>query len=105
MPAKAWLINTARGAVVDEEALFNALNSEKLAGAALDVFESEPYAPISSKKDLRKLENVIMTPHISSSTTEACQRMAERCLANISYAEATEYHKMDLLNPEVKTKK
>ena len=102
VPAKAWLINTARGAIVDEKALFNALGSEKLAGAILDVFESEPYMPVSPDEDLRKFENVILTPHISSSTHESSQRAAKKCLLNIQYAEAGEYQKMDLLNPEVK---
>ncbi|MCD4736634.1 MAG: hypothetical protein K8R53_11365 [Bacteroidales bacterium] len=103
VPAKAWLINTARGAIVDEKALFNALSSEKLAGAILDVFETEPYMPVSSDEDLRKLKNVILTPHIASSTHESSQRAAKKCLLNIEHAEAGEYHKMDLLNPEVKS--
>jgi phosphoglycerate dehydrogenase-like enzyme len=50
---------------------------------------------------LRTLANVIMTPHISSSTREACDRMAERALWNIRLAEVGEYDEMDLLNPEI----
>jgi phosphoglycerate dehydrogenase-like enzyme len=55
-------------------------------------------------KDLRTLPNVIMTPHISSSTHEACDRMAGRALRNIQLAEAGKYDEMDLLNPEVLAK-
>jgi phosphoglycerate dehydrogenase-like enzyme len=96
-----WLINTARGAVVDEAALFDALAGGRLAGAALDVFEHEPYRPLAAGKDLRTLSNVIMTPHIGSSTHEACDRMARRALANIRLAEAGRFGEMDLLNPSV----
>jgi len=83
LPRGCWLVNTARGAVVDEAALFDALAGGRLAGAALDVFEREPYVPVVAGKDLRTLANVIMTPHISSSTREACDRMASRALRNI----------------------
>ncbi|MDD5598886.1 MAG: NAD(P)-dependent oxidoreductase, partial [Victivallaceae bacterium] len=83
IPAKAVLINTARGNVVDENALYDVLVKRKLSGAALDVFKSEPYIPQHPDKDLRTLENVIMTPHIGSSTLEACERMAKCALQNI----------------------
>jgi lactate dehydrogenase-like 2-hydroxyacid dehydrogenase len=79
----AMLINTARGAVLDEEALHDALAAGRLAGAALDVFENEPYRPVRPDKDLRQLDNVVLTPHIGSNTREANQRMAEACLANV----------------------
>ncbi len=101
MPRKSWLINTARGAVVDENALYNALESGTITGAALDVFETEPYAPVDSAKDLRMLPNVIMIPHVGSYTVEASRRMAERALRNIVLAERKDFEKMDLLNPEV----
>jgi phosphoglycerate dehydrogenase-like enzyme len=101
IPKKAWIINTARGSVIDEAALFDSLAAEQLAGAALDVFENEPYSPVSLDKDLRTLRNVIMTPHVASSTQEACNRMASRALTNIRLAEQGKYHEMDLLNPEV----
>ena len=101
MPSKVWLINTARGAAVDEAALYGALKSGALRGAALDVFEAEPYVPMVSGKDLRTLPNVIMTPHVASNTVEACCRMAARTLQNIRMAERKEYEEMDLLNPKV----
>jgi phosphoglycerate dehydrogenase-like enzyme len=99
--ARTWLINTARGSIVDEGALFDALVSGRLAGAALDVFACEPYAPAAGNGDLRSLANVILTPHIGSNTVEANRRMAESVLHNIALAEARAFTQMDLLNPEV----
>lgn len=98
IPQHAWLINTSRGAIVDEKALFIALSANKLKGAALDVFEFEPYKPVDTGMDLRTLNNVIMTPHVGSSTKEACERMAKQCLDNILFAEKGEFDKMNLLN-------
>jgi phosphoglycerate dehydrogenase-like enzyme len=100
---RTWLINTARGSIVDEGALFAALAGRRLAGAALDVFAREPYAPAEGSGDLRSLANVILTPHVGSNTVEANRRMAERALQNIVLAEARAYARMDLLNPEVLT--
>ncbi len=79
----ALLVNTARGALVDEVALYDALVSGELS-AALDVFEEEPYQPQAPGKDLRTLENVVLTPHVGSSTVEANQRMAQACVANVA---------------------
>jgi D-3-phosphoglycerate dehydrogenase len=62
------LINCARGGIIDEVALINAIKEGKVAGAALDVFEKEP---LSAESELLKLDNVILTPHLGASTEEA----------------------------------
>ena len=85
MKPTAVLVNTARGTVLDEAALYDALAAGKLGGAALDVFEEEPYRPAAADKDLRTLSNVVLTPHIGSNTREANQRMGAACLANVSH--------------------
>jgi phosphoglycerate dehydrogenase-like enzyme len=102
-PERAWLINTARGAVVDETALYDALIQKRIAGAALDVFEREPYRPVDPARDLRTLPQVMLLPHIGSHTVEANRRMAERALRNIRLAEARDFAAMDLVNREVLT--
>ena len=99
--AGAWLINTARGAVVDEAALFEALSRGRIAGAALDVFTREPYGPTNGGGDLRSLTIVILTPHVGSNTTESNRRMAERALQNVRLAHGGEFDRMDVLNREV----
>jgi len=99
----AWLINTARGAIVDEAALYDALSAGTLAGAALDVFEREPYEPVDPGRDLRTLPNVILTPHTGSNTTEANRAMAARAVVNVELGVRGEFGRMDLLNREVLT--
>ncbi|MDD4869393.1 MAG: NAD(P)-dependent oxidoreductase [Kiritimatiellae bacterium] len=81
----AMLVNTARGEILDEEALYDALSSCQLAGAALDVFTVEPYKPVSPEKDLRRLDNIVLTPHSGSNTQEANARMATACLNNVRH--------------------
>jgi D-3-phosphoglycerate dehydrogenase / 2-oxoglutarate reductase len=76
----AYLINTARGGIVDEKALYDALVSGKLAGAGLDVFEQEPPPAGHS---LFELPNVIMAPHVAGVTREAVDRMSEQTARNI----------------------
>lgn len=71
MKPSCYLIQAARGKVVDEKALLDALKNGKIAGAALDVFEEEP----SNNTELLNLENVSVTPHIGASTKEAQQRI------------------------------
>lgn len=75
----AYLINTARGPIVHEEALAQALKDGIIAGAGLDVFENEP----KINKILMKLENVILTPHIASATREARLQMATMAAQNV----------------------
>ena len=67
MKPTAVIINASRGKVVDERALIDALQQKRIAGACLDVFESEP----PRESPLLKLDNVILTPHIGASTVEA----------------------------------
>jgi phosphoglycerate dehydrogenase-like enzyme len=69
------LVNVGRGGIVDERALYDALASGRLAGAATDVFETEPYVPVAPDKDLRTLPNIVFTPHCGSDTFEANARM------------------------------
>lgn len=101
IPARAWFVNTARGAVVDEVALYDALASGRLAGAAIDVFDREPYVPADAAHDLRTLPNVLLTPHVGSATPEANRAMALRALHNVRLAAAGRLDEMDLLNPAV----
>jgi glyoxylate reductase len=79
MKRSAYLINTARGAVVDEEALAWALQQHLLAGAALDVYEREP----DVHRDLLRLENVLLVPHLASGTTETRTAMADLAAENV----------------------
>ena len=95
MQPAALLVNTARGTVLDEDALYDALAGGRLAGAALDVFEHEPYRPVTAGKDLRTLPSVVLTPHVGSDTREANRRMAESCLANITRFFSGELERLD----------
>jgi glyoxylate reductase len=79
MKRSAYLINTARGAVVEEEALAWALQQHLLAGAALDVYEHEP----TIHPDLLRLENVLLVPHLASGTTETRTAMADLAAENV----------------------
>ncbi len=71
MKNSAFLINTSRGGVVDEDALISVLQENRIAGAGLDVFSEEPIAP---DHPFTKLENVVMTPHVAASTYESSVR-------------------------------
>ncbi|MDR1964800.1 MAG: hypothetical protein LBQ50_13590 [Planctomycetaceae bacterium] len=98
MKPSAVLINTARGAVVDEAALFEALVTNRIAGAGLDVFESEPYKPVTPDSDFRTLNNVVLTPHLGSSSVEANHRMAELTLKNAELFFEQQFDKMNLVH-------
>ena len=82
MKAGAHFINSARGALVCENDLFDSLSSGHLKGAALDVFEAEPYTPQHPEKDLRTLSNILLTPHIGSNTLESNAAMAATAAQN-----------------------
>jgi len=75
MKPGAFLINTSRGALIDEEALILALNERRIGGAGLDVFAHEPLAADSP---FTRLDNVVLSPHIAGSALEALQRTALR---------------------------
>ncbi len=80
MKKTAFIINNARGPVIDEKALYKALKEGWIAGAALDVFEQEP-TPVDNP--LLKLENVVVAPHISSASHETRSKMAEMVAENL----------------------
>jgi len=97
MKKTAYLINNARGPIVDEKALYKALKEGWIAGAALDVFEQEP-TPMQNP--LLKLDNVVVAPHISSSSYETRSRMAEMVAENlVAFFEGKT--PPNLVNPEV----
>jgi glyoxylate reductase len=79
MKRSAFLVNTARGSVIDEEALIWALNERLIAGAALDVFEREPDVPAA----LKAFENVLLVPHLGSATRETRTAMADLAARNV----------------------
>lgn len=80
MKPTAYLINASRGEIIDEEALYDILDNDKIAGCALDVFWQEPL-PVDSR--WRKLDNVILTPHIGASTKEALKKGTETVIQDI----------------------
>ncbi len=83
MKPTAVIVNAARGGVLDETALADALREERIAGAALDVFTTEP---LPADHPLRSLENVVLTPHIGAATVEAQHNVAHEVAASIRSA-------------------
>ena len=81
MKKTSFLINTSRGKVVNEKDLAAALKKKIIAGAGLDVFDTEP---ISGKHAFSKLENVVLAPHIGSSTKETREEMAKLTVKNLN---------------------
>lgn len=97
MKKTAYLINTSRGGVVDQKALYKALKEKKIAGAALDVFEKEPIDP---DDPLLKLENVVLAPHAASASMETRTKMALMVAENVE-AFLQGRRPPTLVNPEV----
>ena len=98
MKPTAYLVNTSRGPVVDEEALYKALKEGWIAGAALDVHEKEP---TDQNSPFLELDNIIMTPHIASASVETRTKMAVMAATNCAAVMRGE-EPPNLVNPEVK---
>jgi D-3-phosphoglycerate dehydrogenase / 2-oxoglutarate reductase len=98
MKPSAYLVNTARGGIIDEAALYAALVTGKLAGAGLDVFEQEPPAV---PYPLFELPNVIIAPHVAGVTVEAVERMSEQTARNILSALDGDPIRQNVINQEV----
>ncbi len=82
MQSHAWLINTSRGALIDENALVEALTDNRIAGAALDVLTQEPADPTSP---LLALPNVIVTPHVAFSSQDSVEELQRRAAEHVVY--------------------
>ena len=93
MKRTAYLINTARGAHIDEEALIEALQNGIIAGAALDVYEHEP--AISS--ELLSLQNVVLSPHSGTGTWEGRIAMCENVCDNIIAFANKDFNNMNIV--------
>ena len=98
MKTTAYLINTARGGIVSETALYDALKSGQIAGAGLDVFEQEP-PPLGHS--LFELPNVIIAPHGAGVTREAVDRMSEQTARNILSVLDGEPIRQNVINQDV----
>jgi len=98
MKRGAYIVNTARGGIIEEAALYDALTSGHLAGAGLDVFDMEP-TPVENR--LLKLDNVIASPHMAGVTTEAVAGMALVTAQNILGVLDGKPNRANMINPEV----
>jgi D-3-phosphoglycerate dehydrogenase len=98
MKPDAFIVNTARGGIIDEDALYQALSSGKLRGAGLDVLDREPPDP---KNKLFTLENVIFSPHMAGVTKEASDRMATTAIENILSVFDGQPNAANVVNKEV----
>jgi glyoxylate reductase len=79
MKPTAFIVNTARGPIVDEKALVRVLSEKRIAGAGLDVYENEPHV----EPELIRMQNVVLTPHLGSAVTELRESMASMVVDNI----------------------
>jgi D-3-phosphoglycerate dehydrogenase len=97
MKETAFILNTSRGGIIDEEALHRALTEGRIAGAALDVFVEEPPPP---DHPLLKLDHMVVTPHIGGVTEEAMSRMAIMAAEDILRVLAGD-RPQHVVNPEI----
>jgi D-3-phosphoglycerate dehydrogenase / 2-oxoglutarate reductase len=98
MKPTAFIVNTARGGIVDEKALYDALKAKRIAGAALDVFVEEP---TPQDNPLLTLDNFIAAPHVAGVTKEAVSRMAVVAVENILSVLDGKPNRDNVINPEV----
>jgi len=99
MKPSAFIVNTARGPLIEEAALAGALEAGTIAGAGLDVFEVEP---LPMESPLRRLDNVVFSPHVAGLSDAAVTAMAEKCVDNIlDYLAGRPLEPGLILNPEV----
>jgi len=97
MKKSAYILNLAKGSLIDYDALYNALKSKKIAGAALDVF---PLEPIDEDNEFLELDNVIVSPHIAGNTEDVIKRQSEILLKDLK-AWIKNQSPKNILNPEV----
>jgi D-3-phosphoglycerate dehydrogenase len=98
MKPSAFIVNTARGGIIDEQALFDALSARTIAGAGIDVFDIEP-APLSHP--FLTLTNVVLAPHLAGGSVEAMDRMAITAARNILSVLDGQPIRENAVNPEV----
>ncbi len=101
MKPTAYILNTARGGVIDEPALYEALRDKKIAGAGLDVFDPEPPAP---DNPLLKLDNVVMTSHLAGTDVKSLADMALLAAKCVGWVLKGEWPNECVVNPEVRAK-
>lgn len=99
MKKTAFLINTSRGAVIDEKALVTALQEKRIAGCALDVFEREPEV----ERALLTMPNTVLVPHIGSASIETRTKMAQMVAENVLAVLIRETRPPNIVNPEIYT--
>jgi glyoxylate reductase len=97
MKPSAILINAARGSIVDETALVQALKESRIKAAALDVYQEEP----TRNQALFNLPNVVLSPHLGSATLETRTKMADLAVDNLLYGLTKQFDKMKIVNPSV----
>ena len=99
MKPRAYLINTSRGSIIDEKALYRTLKAGKIAGASLDVLEDEPIKPDNK---LLTLDNITVTPHMAGASDKASERSALQ-VGNIvaQYLNGKKLDARDIANPSV----